>query len=76
VAGSKATSPAGRFALASPVEDRRGVDSSREAMLEGFALGSYLLLVDYTCRLFREGKAKISREAGNLRHPFFSAGGE
>jgi len=31
-------------------------------MLEGFPLCSYLLLVDYTGRLFREGKAAISRE--------------
>jgi hypothetical protein len=45
-----------------PIEDRRGVDSSREGMLEGFTLGNYLLLVDYTGRLFREGKASISRE--------------
>ncbi len=38
-----------------PVEDRRRIDSTREGMIEGFALGSYLLLVDYTARLFREG---------------------
>ena len=31
-------------------------------MLEGFSLGSYLLLVDYTGRMFREGKAAISAE--------------
>jgi hypothetical protein len=31
-------------------------------MLEGFSLGSYLLLVDYTGRLFRTGKATISTE--------------
>ena len=31
-------------------------------MLEGFSLGSYLMLVDYTGRLFRAGKAAISRE--------------
>jgi hypothetical protein len=30
-------------------------------MVEGFSLGSYLLLVDYACRLFRAGKATISR---------------
>jgi hypothetical protein len=33
-----------------------------EGMLEGFSLGTYLLLVDYTGRLFREGKTAISRE--------------
>ena len=30
-------------------------------MIEGFSLGSYLLLVDYTGRLFRDGKAMISQ---------------
>ena len=41
-----------------PIEDRRRLDSSREGMLEGFALGSYLLLVDYTGRLFPRGQGK------------------
>src|SRR5262245_45466634 len=45
-----------------PIEDRRRLDSSREGMLEGFSLGSYLLLVDYTGRLYRDGKAVLSRE--------------
>ncbi len=45
-----------------PVEDRRKVDSSREGMLEGFSLGNYVLLVEYTGRLFRDGKAVISAE--------------
>jgi len=45
-----------------PVEDRRGMDSRREGMIEGFTLGNYLLLVEYTGRLLREGKASISRE--------------
>ena len=31
-------------------------------MLEGFSLGSYLLLVDYTGRLFREGNTVIPSE--------------
>jgi hypothetical protein len=31
-------------------------------MLLGFSLGNYLLLVDYTGRLFREGKTVISAE--------------
>ncbi len=31
-------------------------------MLEGFSLGNYLILVDYTGRLFRDGKAAISAE--------------
>jgi hypothetical protein len=35
-------------------------------MIEGFSLGNYLLLVDYTGRLFREGKATISREVAEI----------
>ena len=35
-------------------------------MLEGFSLGSYRLLVDYTGRLFRDGKAAISREFSGI----------
>jgi len=43
-----------------PIEDRRKLGSPREGMLEGFSLGNDLLLVDYTGRLFREGKAVSS----------------
>ena len=47
-----------------PIEDRREHTnaqpaSDREGMLEGFSLGSYLLLVNYTGRLFRQGKARL-----------------
>jgi hypothetical protein len=35
-------------------------------MLEGFSLGNYLLLVDSTARLFREGKATISHEVEEI----------
>src|SRR5208283_1235889 len=49
-----------------PVEDRRRQDSSREGMLEGFSLGNYVLLVEYTRRLFREGKAVISGELAGV----------
>jgi hypothetical protein len=35
-------------------------------MPEGFSLGRYLLLVDYSGRLFREGKALISREVAEI----------
>lgn len=34
--------------------------AKREGMVETFSLGSYLLLVDYTGRLFRNGKARMS----------------
>jgi REP element-mobilizing transposase RayT len=48
-----------------PFEDRRGhlntsSTSNREGMLDTFSLGSYLLLVDYTGRLFRTGKARMN----------------
>src|SRR5581483_7168963 len=49
-----------------PIEDRRAIDSPREGMLDGFTLGNYLLLVEYTGRLFRDGKASISREVAAL----------
>jgi hypothetical protein len=35
-------------------------------MLEGISLGSYLLLVDYTGRLFRDAKATISAELSGI----------
>jgi hypothetical protein len=35
-------------------------------MIEGFSLGSYVQLVDYTGRLFREGKATISAELAGI----------
>ena len=49
-----------------PFEDRRRQDSSREGMIEGFSLGSYLLLVDYTSRLCRNGKARVSRDVAGI----------
>ena len=51
-----------------PIEDRRRLDSTslREGMLEDFPLGSYDILVDYTGRLFREGKAAISAEVAGI----------
>ena len=36
------------------------------AYIEGFSLGNYLLLVEYTGRLFREGKAVISGELAGV----------
>jgi hypothetical protein len=35
-------------------------------MLEGVSLGGYLLLVDFTGRLFRHGKAAISAEVSGI----------
>jgi hypothetical protein len=66
VAGSCAAAGMEESLWLCPVEDRRMLDSSREGMLEGFSLGSYLLLVDYTGRLFRAGKAAISAELAGI----------
>ncbi len=50
-----------------PIEDRRRRgDSQREGMLEGFTLGHYLLVVDQTGRMFREGKASISPQLAGI----------
>jgi REP element-mobilizing transposase RayT len=62
IAGSKASSKLEEAHWLCPIADRHTLDSTREGMLEGFSLGSYLLLVDYTGRLFRDGKATISRK--------------
>ena len=35
-------------------------------MLENFSLGTYLLLVDYTSRLWREGKARLGSEVAGI----------
>jgi hypothetical protein len=66
VAGSQAAAGLEESLWLCPIEDRRRLDSSREGMLEGFSLGSYRLLVDYTGRLFREGKAAISAEVAGI----------
>jgi REP element-mobilizing transposase RayT len=66
VAGSKAAGKLEESHWLCPVEDLRPKGSPREGMLAGFSLGSYLLLVDYTGRLFREGKARISRELAGI----------
>ena len=42
-----------------PLEDRSTLGASREGMLPGFSLPKYLLLLDHTSRLFREGKASV-----------------
>ena len=66
VAASRASTALEESLWLCPIEDRRRLDSAREGMLEGFSLGSYLLLVDYTGRLFRVGKARISRELAGV----------
>ncbi len=69
VAGSRAAGRVEQDHWLCPLEDRRGLaknDGSREGMLQGFSLGSYLLLVDYTGRLCRNGKARLSREMAGI----------
>ena len=57
VAGSRAAKDVEQDHWLCPLEDRRRLGSDREGMLESFSLGSYLLLVDYTGRLCRAGRA-------------------
>ena len=64
IAGSKAAGNIEQGHWLVPIEDRRSPTnavpaSTREGMLESLSLGSYLLLVDYTSRLFRTGKAHL-----------------
>ena len=42
-----------------PLEDRSQLGATREGMLPGLSLAKYLLLLDHTARLFREGKAHL-----------------
>ncbi len=66
VAGSNSSAGLEETIWLCPIEDRHELDSSREGMLQGFSLGNYLLLVDYTARLFREGKTAISAELAGI----------
>ena len=66
VAGSNASAGLEEAIWLCPIEDRRKLDSSREGMVEGLSLGSYLPLVDYTARLFREGKTAMSAELAGI----------
>ncbi|MGZ3387373.1 MAG: hypothetical protein ACXVB5_21020 [Isosphaeraceae bacterium] len=66
VAGSTAAAGLEEGLWLCPVEDRRRLQSSREGMIEGFSLGNYVLLVEYTGRLFREGKAVVSGELAGV----------
>ena len=50
----------------SPIEDRRKQGALREGMREGFTLGQYLMLVDYTSRLVSDGKASMTAEVEGI----------
>jgi hypothetical protein len=56
-----------------PIEDRRALDSSREGMVEGFSLGTDLMLVDYSGRLFRNGEVVISADLFASSHGWAAA---
>ena len=64
VAGSQAAGGLEEGLWLCPIEDRRRLGSTRPGMFEGLSIGNYLLLVDYTGRLFREGKATDISGAG------------
>jgi hypothetical protein len=49
-----------------PMDDRRQLGAPRAGILEGFSLGSYLLLVDYTARIVREGKARLQSSVAEI----------
>jgi hypothetical protein len=49
-----------------PIEDRQRHGSLRKGIVEGFTLGQYLLLVDYTSRVVRKGKAVVSSELAGI----------
>ena len=51
---------------------RTGEGTLREGMLEGFSLGSYLLLVDYTSRLDSPGDTQLWNYAGESTQCVFS----
>jgi hypothetical protein len=66
VAGSEAAAGVEESLWLCPIEDRRGLDSSREGMMQGLSLGSYVKVVDYTGRLYRQREASISAELAGI----------
>jgi hypothetical protein len=52
VAGSEASAGLEESLWLCPIEDRGRLDSSRDGMMQGFSLGTYVKLVDYTGRLY------------------------
>ena len=64
VAGSRAAGNIEQNHWLVPIEDRschpNKRQRGREGMLETFSLGSYLLLIDYTSRMYRQGKARMN----------------
>ncbi len=50
-----------------PMQDRRRQGALREGMLTGFSLAGYLELVDWTARICRTGKARVSQEVVGIK---------
>ena len=66
VAGVKAAKGLESGLWLCPIEDARGRGAKRPGLLDAFSLGSYLQLVDYTSRLIRRGKARVSCDIETL----------
>ena len=49
-----------------PFQDRSAAGTAREGMLPGFSLSGYLALVDWTARLCRTGKARLTTEVAGI----------
>jgi hypothetical protein len=49
-----------------PLQDRTAAGAAREGMLPGISLSSYLELVDWTARLCRTGKARLTTEVAGI----------
>lgn len=49
-----------------PIEDRRKHGALRAGIMEGFTLGNYLMLVDCSARVTREGKASIPTDVQSI----------
>jgi hypothetical protein len=49
-----------------PLDDRRKQGAAREGMLAGFSLPKYLLLLDHTARIFRQGKATLDAKVAPI----------
>ena len=49
-----------------PIEDRRAQGSKRTGLMDGFSLGSYLLLLDATSRLTRSKKAHLDPKSASI----------
>lgn len=49
-----------------PIEDRRARGEEKAGLLEGFSLGSYLLLLDASSRIIRANKARVEPDVQPL----------